>query len=368
MAARGRQGGKGGKGGAQQRRAGVGRAGGKAARGRGTGGRGVGRPSKRARDGNGDGDDEQEEVEVEVEMDDEDDEDDEDDDEDDDDDVNEDDDDDNDSSSSPGSTSPRVSSDEDGTEKGKRRRRLKGATAAARRAKSKKEDLLVQKAAEAANAAAARAAATQRRDYEEWREWRGQEGSAAGGLTVRSCAWSRVDSFMTRIRDDEGASADDNHEFNVNYIIRQLQPMRDGPADDEMHVLLQLQPSQPAGASSRPAETEAALGIVAAVAKMSRRVLSIEFKAIYVMSHLRSRRLGRQLVHLAIADLAEQTARAGRGWRRGARASSRRSWALWCCRTACRPRRASGWASASPWARRSTTRSTSRRRCARSKT
>ena len=69
----------------------------------------------------------------------------------------------------------------------------------------------------------------------------------------------QIDSFMTRIRDDEGASADDNHEFNVNYIIRQLQPMRDGPADDEMHVLLQLQPSQPAGASSRPAETEAAL-------------------------------------------------------------------------------------------------------------
>ena len=182
------------------------------------------------------------------------------------------------------------------------------------------------------------------RDFGRWREWQQLEH----GLVVRSCSWGRVDEFMRRMR--SACAADEHAEFNIDYIIRQLEVMRDGPSANEAHVMLQLQgtgdrdgASGEGGAPTRPttrpafssaaadddpgrplADASEALGVVAATVRMSRRLLSLEFRAIYVLPRLRRQNLANALVHFALDDVRQQVrqgqphalqAQLAEGWR-----------------------------------------------------
>jgi predicted GNAT family acetyltransferase len=165
---------------------------------------------------------------------------------------------------------------------------------------------------------------TQLRDEKQWREW--TYSGATSSMSVRSCSWPRVDAFLTRMKRETGVvgsdgsagTLGDSNEFNIDYILRQLKPMRDGPADSQVHVLLQLQAARHGDGHgqvpSALAPTEEVLGVVAAVAKMSRRVLSIEFRAIYVVPRLRGQALANALVHFAIEDVREQTRLGNARW------------------------------------------------------
>ena len=144
-----------------------------------------------------------------------------------------------------------------------------------------------------------------------------------GRLCVRSCSWLRVDAFLRRMKcvgggpdghDRDRAPRDDKREFNTDYILRQLESMRNGPEQGELHVLLQVQPASSSGAPAAPAATEDVLGIVAATARLSRRIITVEFRAIYVVPALRCSTIAPALVHFAFADVEKQTeqrARAG---------------------------------------------------------
>ena len=112
------------------------------------------------------------------------------------------------------------------------------------------------------------------------------------------------------------APKDDKHEFNLSYILRQLEAMRDEPPADELHILLQLQPGeQHDGMPAAPAPTQDVLGVVAAVARQSRRAFTVEFRAIYVVPELRGSSIAAALVHLALDDVDKQTEQRMRsGW------------------------------------------------------
>ena len=209
---------------------------------------------------------------------------------------------------------------------------------------------------DARNQSRKRDAETRRRDVDSWREWHAEEemwwppvdglsarGSPSpreiamqkeqvwrklvpeGRLCVRSCSWPRVDGFLQRMKREGGG--EDSDEFNIDYILRQLQPMRGGPEKDELHVLLQLQLGDINRAPAAPAATEDVLGVVAAIARLSRRVLSVEFRAIYVIPQLRGTSISSTLVHLALSDVEEQTAESGS--RRELRASPRGANVSW---------------------------------------
>ena len=72
-------------------------------------------------------------------------------------------------------------------------------------------------------------------------------------------------------------------------------------------MLLQLQCGVPLEEPAYLAQTADALGVVAAIARLSRRVLTVEFRAIYVVPPLRGTSIPPALVHFALADVAEQT-------------------------------------------------------------
>ena len=55
------------------------------------------------------------------------------------------------------------------------------------------------------------------------------------------------------------------------------------------------------------ADTKQALGVVAATAKLSRRQLVVEFRAIYVVRKLRGTSISNALVHFALMDVEKQT-------------------------------------------------------------
>lgn len=59
-------------------------------------------------------------------------------------------------------------------------------------------------------------------------------------LCVRSCSWGLVESYLRGVRDRATDDVDEHEEFNIDYIIRQLHGMRDGPGHREAHTLLQL--------------------------------------------------------------------------------------------------------------------------------
>ena len=62
-------------------------------------------------------------------------------------------------------------------------------------------------------------------------------------LCVRSCSWERVAGYLRCVRETARHEAD---EFNIDYIVRQLDSMREGPVGPrEAHVLLQLQSCDP---------------------------------------------------------------------------------------------------------------------------
>ena len=67
-------------------------------------------------------------------------------------------------------------------------------------------------------------------------EWLDEERT----LCVRSCSWSLVESYLRGVRDRAMDDVDEHEEFNIDYIIRQLHGMRDGPGHREAHTLLQL--------------------------------------------------------------------------------------------------------------------------------
>lgn len=173
-----------------------------------------------------------------------------------------------------------------------------------------------------------------------WREWhsppdafRQPGASGAGGgeprLCVRSCSWSAVHNFLRRMRAEDpevlqaepGGSANasllDAREFNIDYIIRQCDSMRNGLGSGEMHVLLQLQiippstpfstPSGQAGSGCPLAPPEEAIGVIAATVTMSRRHITLEFKAIYVAPAWRKQRLANAMVAFALQDVRRQT-------------------------------------------------------------
>ena len=67
-------------------------------------------------------------------------------------------------------------------------------------------------------------------------EWLDEERT----LCVRSCSWGLVDRYLRGVRDRATDDVDEHEEFNIDYIIRQLHGMRDGPAHrGEAHTLLQ---------------------------------------------------------------------------------------------------------------------------------
>lgn len=151
------------------------------------------------------------------------------------------------------------------------------------------------------------------RDYPAWREW--HHDTAA--LVVQSCSWDRVFEFLRLTR--SACAADEHAEFNIDYIIRQIETMQDGPAADEAHVMLQLRSaSNHAGvrdhttasgcreSSVLPASMAETLGVVAATVRMSRRLITLEFRAIYVLPRLRRQRLAEALVHFTLEDLRQQ--------------------------------------------------------------
>ena len=88
---------------------------------------------------------------------------------------------------------------------------------------------------------------------------------------------------------------------------RQLQPMRDGPSYDECHVLLALQPLTDRFSINPAVGEHQMLGVVAATGRMSRRVLSLEFKAIYVVPQLRGKSLANSMVHISVQEIGHQT-------------------------------------------------------------
>ena len=153
------------------------------------------------------------------------------------------------------------------------------------------------------------------RDWSHWREWSSHDGE----LCARTCSWPRIDAFMCRMRSAETSSpgllplAADAREFNIDYIIRQLEVMRNGPLADEVHVLIQLQRGSPSQAST-PAAAGDALGVCAATVRMSRRILTIEFKVVYVLPQMRNRALAKALVHFVLDDVRQQTLAGGVSW------------------------------------------------------
>ena len=137
-----------------------------------------------------------------------------------------------------------------------------------------------------------------------------------GQLCVRSCTWADAHNFLRRMQSFGGgcdghdaylAPADDLHEFHIEYIIKQIGAMRHAPPPDTMHIQLQLQRGAGGCRDATKAPTGQVLGMIAGVAKLSRRVLAVEFTAIYVVPPLRGTSLPAALVRLAFADVAKQT-------------------------------------------------------------
>ena len=121
------------------------------------------------------------------------------------------------------------------------------------------------------------------------------------------------------------AETESDSNFNIDYIVRQIEAMRDGPAPDEAHIMLQLQHATPddvrrtpAGQIGMPrtplAAPNEALGVVAATARMSRRLLTVEFRAIYVRQRCRGQNLASALVYFALDEVRHLSQRGEMPW------------------------------------------------------
>ena len=175
-----------------------------------------------------------------------------------------------------------------------------------------------------------------------WRQWvkpggvwltRGRTRADGPALCVRSCSWLRVSDFLNRMKKE---ATEPSSDFNINYIIRQIEQMKGGPGTNELHVMLQVQTSDASDADGarQPQllrDTSEAIGVVAAVARLSRYYppynqgqLIVEFRAIYISpdgqderlaathgdgggaGSWRSKKLAEALVHFALEDVREQ--------------------------------------------------------------